>query len=96
MFATLKNSKKKQLEKWKYKFIIDLHKFNNTCYEINLILPKHNHFLRIFELKDKYRQLSKKKPKNQNIVKQLSSCLIEKYDGFQFINIEFDRKQKKK
>ena len=75
--------------------LVDLQKFNNICYEINLILSKHNYFLRIFELKDKYRQLLMKEPKKQNIVRQLSSCLIEKYNGFQVISIEFDRKQKK-
>ena len=52
-------------------------------------------FLRIFELKDKYRKLSMLEPKKQNIVRQLSSCLIEKYNGFQVISIEFDRNQKK-
>ena len=83
-----------QLEEGKFKFILDLQKFNNICYEINLILSKHNYFLRIFELKDKYRQLSMKEPKKQNIVRQLSSCLIEKYNGFQVISIEFDRKKK--
>ena len=85
-----------QLEEVKFKFILDLQKFNNPCFEINLILSKRNYFLRIFELKDKYRQLSMKEPKKQKIVRQLSSCLIEKYNGFQVISIEFDRKQKKK
>ena len=80
----------------KFKFILDLQKFNNICYEINLILSKHNYFLRIFELKNKYRQLLTKEPKKQNIVRQLSSCLIEKYNGFQVISIEFDRKKTKK
>ena len=74
-----------QLEEGKFKFLLDLQKFNNVCYEI--------YVLRIFELKDKYRQLSMKEPKKQNIVRQLSSCLIEKYNGFQVISIEFDRKQ---
>ena len=86
----------KELNEGNFTFILDLQKSNNICYEINLILPKHNYFLRIFELKDKYRQLSMKEPKKQNIIRQLSSCLIEKYNGFQVISIEFDRKQKKK
>ena len=84
-----------QLEEGKFKFILHLQKFNNICYEINLILSKHNYFLRIFELKDKYRQLSMKEPKKQNIARQLSSILIEKYNGFQVISTEFDRKQNK-
>ena len=58
-----------QLEEGKFKFILDLQKFNNPCFEINLILSKRNYFLRIFELKDKYRQLSTKEPKKQNIVR---------------------------
>ena len=85
----------KELNEGNFTFILDLQKFNNICYEINLILSKHNYFLRIFELKDKYKQLSMKEPKKQNIIRQLSSCLIEKYNGFQVIAIEFDRKQKK-
>ena len=36
-----------------------------------------------------------KEPKKQNIVRQLSSCLIEKYNGFQVISIEFNKKKKK-
>ena len=39
----------------KFEFIIDLQKFQNICYEINSILSKYNHFLRVFELKNKYR-----------------------------------------
>ena len=83
-----------QLAEGKFKFILDLLKFNNICYEINLILSKHDYFLRIFELKDKYRQLLIKEPGKQNVVRQLSSCLIEKYNGFQVISIDFDRKKK--
>ena len=36
-----------------------------------------------------------KEPGKQNVVRQLLSCLIEKYNGFQVISIEFDRKKKK-
>ena len=51
----------------KFQFVIDLQKFNNTCYEANSILSKHNYFLRVFELKNKFRHLSMKEPKKQNI-----------------------------
>ena len=37
-----------------------------------------------------------KDPKKQNIVRQISSCLTKKYNGFQVISIEFARKGKKK
>ena len=66
----------------KFEFIIDLQKFDNMCYEINCILSKFSYFLRIFELKNKYRRLVVKNKDEQNLVRQLSSCLIEKYSGF--------------
>ena len=54
----------------------------NTCYEINIILSKHNYFLS-FELKNKFRRFTMKDKSKQKIVRQLSSCLIEKYSGLQ-------------
>ena len=49
-----------QLGEEKYKFILDLQKFHNNCYEINSIFSKYNYFLRIFKSKNKFRQLSMK------------------------------------
>ena len=51
--------------------------------------------MRVFELKKKYRWFSVKHKNKQKIVRQLSSCLIEKHSVFRVISIEFDRKQKK-
>ena len=61
----------------KFEFIIDLQKFQKMCYEINSILSKYNYFLRVFELKSKYRRFSVKDKSKQKIVRQLSSCLIK-------------------
>ena len=47
-----------------FKFIIELQAFLNMCYEINMILSKFGYFLRVFELKNKFRHLSMK-DKNQ-------------------------------
>ena len=74
---------------------MDLQKFQNIRYEINSILSKYSYFLRVFELKNKYRRFSVKDKNKQKIVKKLSSCLIEKYSGFRVISIEFERKQRK-
>ena len=49
----------------KFEFIIDLQKFENMCYEINCILSKYGYFLRIFELKHKYRRLTVKNKNEQ-------------------------------
>ena len=67
---------------FKFEFIIDLQKLENMCYEISYILSKHGCFLRIFELKNKYRRLTVKNKEEQNLVRQLSSCLVEKYSSF--------------
>ena len=37
-----------------------------------------------------------KEPKKQNIVRQILSCIIEKYNGYQAISIVFARKETKK
>ena len=79
----------------KFKFIIDQQYFFNMCYHINMILAKFGYFLRVYELKKKYRHLTMKKPDEQKIVRQLSSCLIEKYNGFAVIRIEYDKKERK-
>ena len=49
----------------KFQFIVDLHKFNNICYEINSILSKYDYFLKVFELKNKFRRFSMEEPKNR-------------------------------
>ena len=83
-----------QLDEEKYKFILDFQKFNNKCYEINSFLSKYNYFLRVFELKNKFRHFKMKDPKkNQKNVRQISSCLTKKYNGFQTISTEFARKE---
>ena len=80
----------------KFKSIIELQAFLNMCYEINMILSKFGYFLRVFELKNKFRHLSLKDRNQQKIVRQLSSCLIEKYNGFTIISIEYQNKADKK
>ena len=50
-----------QFNQKKIEFSLDLQEFNNISYQINDILGKHNYFLRIFELKNKYKQFMLKK-----------------------------------
>ena len=73
-------------------FIIELQNFFNMCYEINMILSKLGYFLRVFELKSKFRHLAMKLKNQQKIIRQLSSCLIEKYNGFTIISIDYKKK----
>ena len=58
----------------KFKFIIELETFMKMCYEINTILSKFGYFLKVFELKNKFRHLTMKDKTKQNIRRQLSSC----------------------
>ena len=89
---------KKIFEKLTYEkieFSLDLQEFNNNCYKINEILIEFGFFLRVFEQKNKYRQLLVKKTEKQNQVKQLASCLIQKYNGFQVIKSLFNKRQRR-
>ena len=76
----------------KYKFIIDQQYFFNMCYELTIILSQFGYFLRVFELKKKFRHLFLKNPDEQKIVKQLSSCITEKFNGFTIIRSEYAKK----
>ena len=80
----------------KFKIIFDNQKFNNQCHEVNMLLAKHEYFLRLFELKNKFCHLGLTNQKKQNIVRQLSSCINEKYNGFYVISIEYSKKLRKK
>ena len=58
-----------ELDEEKYEFILDLQKLNNNCYEISCFLLNYNSFLRILELRSKFRYLTLKEPKKQSIVR---------------------------
>ena len=66
------------------------------CYEMNSILSKFGYFFWVFELKNKFRHLAVKDRRQQKIVRQLSSCLMEKYNGFTIASIEYQKKKKEK
>ena len=78
------------------KLNLDILHFENQCLKINQILSKNNLFLRIFELKEKFRCLIKQDSKRKNIIRDLSSCIIEKFNGFNIVRIEFKRKLRQK
>ena len=75
--------------------MLDNQKFNTQCHKIKGILTAYGYFLRVFELKGIFCHLIKKHPKNQNIVRQLSSCITEKYNGFPVTATEHSKKSGK-
>ena len=84
-----------KLSNQKFKFSIDLQEFNLICYEINEILINYNFFLRVYEQKNKYRNLLIKQPENQKQIKQLASCLNQKCNGFQVIKNSFNKSERR-
>ena len=85
-----------QLNQEKFNIILDYQKFNNQCHQVNMLLAKHGYFLRVFELKNKFRHLVLKNPKKQNSIRQFSSSINKKYNGFHVISIEYSKKLRKK
>ena len=79
----------------KFIFSLDIQKFELVCYEINQILIKHDFFLRVFEQKNKYRNILIKTPEKQNQIKELASCLSQKYNGFQVVKNAFSKLQRR-
>ena len=57
--------------------ILDLNKtnFDEMCYEINEILIEEKFFLRVYEIKDKFRYLFHEDHNKKNVVRSLSSCI---------------------
>ena len=64
--------------------------------EINDILANSSYFLRDYELKKKIRHLILKNQKKKPVIRQLSSCIYEKSNGFNIIIIEHGKKLRKK
>ena len=52
----------------KFILMLDNQKFNTQCHKINGILAAYAYFLRVFELKEKFRHLIIKNPKKKNCI----------------------------
>ena len=76
--------------------ILDLNKthFDEMCDEIIKILIEEKFFLRVYEIKDKFRYLCHEDHKKKNVLRSLSSCIREKFNGFTFADICLQKKQK--
>ena len=76
--------------------ILDLNKtnFDEMCDVINKILIEEKMFLRVYEIKDKFRYLFHEDHKKKNVLRTLSSCIREKFNGFTFADICLKTKQK--
>ena len=78
------------------KLDLDILNFENQCNKINQILNKNSLFLSVFEFKQKFHCLIKQDPENKNVVRELSACIVEKFNEFATVRLEFDRKLRQK
>ena len=62
-----------KIDREKFDVAFDNQKFIQPCLDINQIFIKEGYFLRVYELKNKFRELRLKNSKEQKIVRQLSS-----------------------
>ena len=69
--------------------------FENQCFQINTILSRHEMFLRVFELKDKFRYIIKQNSEEKKFFNELSACVIERFNGFTIVRLEFDNEIRK-
>ena len=65
--------------------------FEDQCYTINHILNKNNLFLRIYEQKDKFRYITNTEKDKKKIIREISSCIKEKFNGYIIVRVDFDQ-----
>ena len=73
----------------------DVLNFENQCFQINTILSRHNMFLRVFELKDKFRYIIKQNSEQKKYFSEVSACVVERFNGFTIVRLEFDNEIRK-
>ena len=85
-----------KIDQVKFELELGNQKFNQQCLDINQILSKEGYFLRIYELKKKFRELRLKNSNGQKIIRQLLGCIQEKFDGFNIICVKYNKKLRNK
>ena len=73
---------------------LNYNNFEDMCYQVNEILMTDNMFLRVYEIKDHYRYLFRENKDSKKVLRSLSSCIKEKFNGFTFADLKLSKKQK--
>ena len=68
---------------------LHIQKFENQCRSVNELLNKNVPFLRVYELKDKFCYLIKQNSEKKTFLRELSSCVIKKFNGLNIFRVEF-------
>ena len=75
----------------KLKLDLDILNFENQCFQINRILIKSHLFLRVYEIKDKFFYLIKEDSQKKMVIRDISSCITGRFNGFNIVKLELDR-----
>ena len=81
--------------KEKLKLDLKISSFENQCFMINQILNENGLFLRVYEQKKKFRYITNTKKDNRKIIRDISSCVSEKFNGFLIVRVDFDNESQK-
>ena len=71
---------------------LSIQNFENQCHSVQELLKKNGLFLRVYKLKEKFRYLIKQNSEKKTVLRELSSCVIEKFNDFNIARTEFSKK----
>ena len=67
----------------------------DTCFRVNKVFSNHNFFLQFFDWRDVFRFLIQKKVQGKKKLKRnLSSSVVEKFNGYEMIRQKLQRNEK--
>ena len=75
----------------KLRLDLDIQNLENQCFSANGLLNKYGLFLTVYELKE-FCYLIKQDSEKNRILRELSSCIVEKFNGFNIARVEFSKK----
>ena len=78
--------------KEKLQINLDIQNFENQCFSVNNLLNKYGLFLRVYELKDKFCYLIKQDFEERTVLRELSSCIVENFNGINIVRVDFSKK----
>ena len=69
--------------------------FDYMCFDVKEILIEDKMLLRVYELKDKFRYLFHENKEKKEVIRKVSSCIKEKFNGFHVTQSSLSKGQKK-
>ena len=58
-------------------------------FSVDDLLNEYVLFLRVYKLKDEFRYLIKRDSEKKTVLRELFSCNVEKFNGFNIVRVEF-------